>query len=61
MNNTVYTRFTSLLQTGSYDSYEQICRVLRTSPDDLDEFIYSELGFTGAQLVDYFGKEREIY
>lgn len=61
MNNTVYTRFASLLQTGLYTGYEQICRALRVCPDDLDELIYSELGFTGSQVVDYFGKEQENY
>lgn len=61
MNTRIYTRFASLLQTGLYSDYEQICRALRVSPDDLDELIYSELGYTGAQLVDYFCNQQEIH
>lgn len=58
MNTRIYTRFASLLQTGLYSSYEQICRVLRVCPDDLDEHIFSELGYTGSQLFDYFGNQQ---
>ncbi len=61
MKTKIYTRFASLLQTGLYPSYEQICRALRVCPDDLDELIFSELGYTGAELVDYFGNQRENY
>ena len=61
MNYSVYTRFASLLQTGIYSSFESICRALRVCPDDLDELIYSELGCTGRELVDYFGNQQEIH
>ena len=61
MNSTVYTRFASLLQTGSYSGFEAICRALRVCPDDLDELIFSELGYTGSELVDYFGNPQEIH
>jgi len=59
MNHTVYTRFASLLQTGTYTSFEAICRALRVCPDDLDELIFSEMGYTGRELVDYFGNQQE--
>jgi len=61
MNNSTYTRFASLLQTGTYNSYEQICRALHVCPDDLDELLFAELGYTGTQLVDYFGNQQENY
>ena len=61
MKTKIYRRFISLLQTGSYDSYELICRALRVCPDDLDETIFAELGYSGVQVFDYFGNQREIY
>lgn len=61
MKTKIYTRFASLLQSGLYCSYEQICRVLRVSPDSMDEFLLSELGYTGAALLDSFGNQRENY
>lgn len=61
MKTKTYIRFISLAQTGSYRSYEHICRALHVCPDDLDEYLMKELGYTGTQLVDYFGKERDFY
>lgn len=54
MKTIVYIRFCSLLQTGLYSSYPSICRRLGVSPDDLDEYLLSELGFTGDRLFDAF-------
>ena len=61
MKTEIYTRFISLLQTGSYSSYERICRALRVSPADLDELLLAELGVAGAELFDTFGNQQENY
>ena len=62
MRKKTYRRFASLLEGGSYSSYEAICRALRTSPDDLDELLFDELGCTGRELFNYyFGIQYEIY
>ncbi|MBR4808852.1 MAG: hypothetical protein IK031_01060 [Bacteroidales bacterium] len=61
MSTKVYIRFASLLQTGLYSSYEQICRALRVCPDDLDELLLAELGYTGDQVFDYFGNTQKIH
>lgn len=62
MRATTYQRFYSLLTSGSYDSYEAICRRLRVCPDDLDEVLMDDLGCTGAQVFDYyFGNPCKIY
>lgn len=62
MKTTTYRRFASLIQTGSYDSYESICRRLHVCPDDLDEALLSELGYTGSQVFDdYFGNRCKNY
>jgi len=62
MRKNTYRRFESLLEGGSFTSYEAICRALRTSPDDLDELLSDELGFTGEELFNYyFGIQYEIY
>ena len=58
MRTEIYTRFSSLVQTGLYASYEEICRVLHVCPDDLDELLEAELGCSGSQLVDYFGNQQ---
>jgi hypothetical protein len=61
MSTQIYTRFASFLQTGLYSSYEQICRALHVAPDDLDELLLSNLGYTGDQLFLIFGNEQEIH
>lgn len=62
MREIVYRRFASLLESGSFNSYEAICRTLRVCPDDLDELLFCELGFTGDQLFNYyFGIQSENY
>ncbi len=54
MKTKTYIRFCSLLQTGLYDSYPAICARLGVCPDDLDEFLLSELGYTGDELFEMF-------
>ncbi len=62
MKPDIYTRFASLLQTGSFDSYESVCRRLHVCPDDLDELLFSELGYTGEQVFyEYFGNRCKNY
>ncbi|MBO4670866.1 MAG: hypothetical protein J5640_03375 [Bacteroidales bacterium] len=62
MRKNTYPRFASLLEGGSYSSYEAICRALRVCPDDLDELLLGELGCTGSELFNYyFGIQCEIY
>lgn len=62
MKASIYQRFYSLLQTGSYTSYEGICRSLRVCPDDLDELLLNELGYTGMQVFEcYFGNRSKNY
>ena len=56
MNEQIYRRFESLLQTGSFDCFEDICLRLGVCPDDMDELLMHELGSTGTQVFDdYFG------
>lgn len=62
MRNNTYLRFASLLQSGSFSSYEAICRALRVCPDDLDELLLDELGYDGQQVFNYyFGIQSENY
>ena len=62
MKDQTYLRFQSLLQTGSYDSFEDICLRLGVCPDDMDELLMRELGCTGMQLFDdYFGIRYKNY
>ena len=62
MKEDTYIRFASLLQGGSFSSYEAICRALRVCPDDLDELLVGELGYDGRQGFDYyFGIQCENY
>ena len=56
MTEKTYSEFERLLETGGFDSYESICRHLHVCPDDLDETLMKELGYTGEQVFDdYFG------
>ena len=62
MKDKNYTKFAGLLESGEFDSYEAICRHIGVCPDDLDETIMSELGYTGAQVFDdYFGNRCKNY
>ena len=54
MKDKNYTRFATLLESGEFDSYEAICRRLKVCPDDLDEALMAELGYTGEQVFDYY-------
>jgi hypothetical protein len=56
MTEKLYSEFEKLLETGSFHSYEGICRHLHVCPDDLDEALMKDLGYTGQQVFDeYFG------
>ena len=58
----IYTQFATLLESGEFDSYEAICRHLSVCPDDLDEILLAELGYTGDQVFDdYFGNRCKNY
>jgi hypothetical protein len=62
MKERTYQRFEALLQTGSFDSYEDICLRLGVSPDDMDEVLMNELGCPGMQVYDeYFGNRYKNY
>ena len=55
-------RFAGLLESGSCSSYEEACLRLRLCPDDLDEELMHELGYTGEQVFDdYFGNRCKNY
>lgn len=60
MKTNVYIRFCSLLQTGHYPSFTSICSRLHVSPDDLDDFLLQELGYTGDELVALFAPEGDF-
>lgn len=62
MKEQIFQRFEAMLQTGSYNSYEDICLRLGVCPDDMDEVLMSELGCNGLQLYDeYFGNRCKNY
>lgn len=62
MTDNVYYAFASLLETGRFDSYEAICRELKVCPDDLDETLVRELGYTGNEVfAEYFGNRCKNY
>ena len=62
MKELTYQRFEALLQTGTYNSFEEICLHLGVCPDDMDEVLMRELGCTGNQLYDdYFGNRYKNY
>lgn len=62
MKNKIYTEFAALLQDGGFDSYEAICRHLKVCPDDLDDTLVNELGYTGEQVFDeLFGNRCKNY
>jgi len=62
MKEKIYSQFAVLLESGSFDSYEQICGQLRVCPDDLDDTLIKELGYTGQQVFDeYFGNRCKNY
>jgi len=62
MKDNIFEKFATLLQSGEFDSYEAVCRQLRVCPDDMDETIMSELGYTGEQVFDeYFGNRCKNY
>ena len=54
MREKVYERFESLLESGTYGSYEAVCRRLHICPDDMDEKLMEELGYSGEQVFDYY-------
>ena len=54
MRERVYERFESLLESGTFSSYEAICKRLGICPDDMDELLMQELGCTGVQVFDYY-------
>ena len=57
-----YSDFEALLQSGEYHSFEAVCRRLRLCPDDLDETLTSELGYTGDEVMEeYFGNRCKNY
>lgn len=62
MKENCYEKFAALLESGEFDSYEAVCRHLGVCPDDMDETLMAELGYTGAQVYDeYFGNQCENY
>lgn len=62
MREMIYKRFEALLETGSYGSFEAICKRLGVSPDDMDEVLIAELGYSGEQVFDdYFGNRCKNY
>jgi len=62
MENKTYSQFATLLEAGEFDSYEAICRQIKVCPDDLDETLLSELGYTGEEVFDdYFGIRLKNY
>ena len=57
-----YNEFENLLRTGGAESYEALCRKIKVHPDDLDEVLLRELGYTGEQVFDeYFGNRCKNY
>lgn len=54
MRANTYPRFLSLLEGGSYSSFEAVCRALCAAPDDLDELLQRELGYSGEQVFNYY-------
>lgn len=62
MKGKKYSDFETLLQSGEFGSFEAICRRLRVCPDDLDETLQSELGYSGEQVMEeYFGNRCKNY
>lgn len=62
MKENVYKRFASLLESGTYGSFEAVCRRLGICPDDMDELLLAELGYNGEQVFDdYFGNRCKNY
>ena len=62
MKEQTYQRFEAMLQTGTYNSFEDICLRLGVAPDDMDETLMRELGCTGMQLYEeYFGNRCKNY
>jgi len=49
---TIYGRFVrTVLEGGDLRDYHSICRSLHVHPDDLNEILESELGYTGDELL----------
>lgn len=62
MKESLYSEFASHLEMGGFDSYEALCRSMKVCPDDLDEVVLGETGYTGQQVFDeYFGNRCKNY
>ena len=58
-----YNRFATLLESGQFGSFEELCGHMGVCPDDMDDVLMSELGYTGEQVFDnyYFGNRCKNY
>ena len=54
MKERVYKKFEQLLESGRYGSFEAVCRAMWLCPDDVDEFLRAELGYSGEQVFNYY-------
>ena len=54
MREKVYKQFETLLESGRYSSFESVCRAMGLAPDDVDEFLMAELGYSGEQVFNYY-------
>ena len=54
MREKVYKQFETLLESGRYSSFESVCRAMGLAPDDVDEFLMAELGYSGEQVFYYY-------
>ena len=62
MREKVYKQFETLLESGRYSSFESVCRAMGLAPDDVDEFLMAELGYSGEQVFNYyFGNRSKNY
>ena len=62
MREKVYKQFETLLESGRYSSFESVCRAMGLAPDDVDEFLMAELGYSGEQVFNYyFGNRCKTY
>ena len=41
-------------------SYADICRELKIRPAELDSILISELGYSGEELIEEYGKKRVV-
>ena len=54
MREKVYKQFETLLESGRYSSFESVYRAMGLAPDDVDEFLMAELGYSGEQVFNYY-------